>query len=77
MSEFVPCPECSSNKAVKVSFTWWGGMLGPSLFTHVKCPECGAAYNGKTGKSNDTAIAIYVGVSLVIGFGAAALFWSM
>jgi hypothetical protein len=37
------------------------------LLTHVKCAQCGQAYNGKTGKSNDTAIAIYLIVSLVIG----------
>jgi hypothetical protein len=33
----------------------------------VKCSECGAAYNGKTGKSNNTAIGIYLGVSVLIG----------
>jgi hypothetical protein len=53
--------------AKRVGFTWWGGMLGPKLFTHVKCAQCGQAYNGKTGRSNDTAIAIYLGVSCLIG----------
>lgn len=41
--------------------------------SHVKCGGCGAGYNGKTGKSNDTAIAIYVGVSVVIVAGLCAL----
>lgn len=66
MPEFAPCPNCSSTKADKVTFTWWGGLLGPSLFTHVKCQGCGTAYNGKSGKSNDVAIAIYFVVSLVV-----------
>jgi hypothetical protein len=42
-------------------------VVGPSLFTHVKCYRCGTAYNGKTGRSNNTAIAIYVAVSTVVG----------
>ena len=37
------------------------------MLTHVKCVQCGQAYNGKSGKSNDTAIAIYLAVSLAIG----------
>lgn len=66
-SDCAPCPECSSTDAEKVTFTWWGGLLGPSLLHHVKCLECGATFNGKTGKSNAAAISIYVLASLVIG----------
>jgi hypothetical protein len=65
--QFAPCPNCGNTYASKIGFTWWGGMLGPSLFTHVKCYRCGNAYNGKTGQSNNTAIAIYVIVSTVVG----------
>ena len=64
---FAPCPGCGNTFASKIGFTWWGGVVGPSLFTHVKCCRCGTAYNGKTGRSNNTAIAIYVAVSMVIG----------
>ena len=68
-SEFLPCPQCASTHAQKVGFTWWGGVLGPWMLTHVKCQECHATFNGKTGKSNANAIALYVLVSLVIVLG--------
>jgi hypothetical protein len=67
--EFAPCPRCQQCDAVKVSFTWWGGIVGPAMFSHVKCRACGRTFNGKTGKPNDTAIAIYVGVGVVLGLG--------
>jgi hypothetical protein len=66
MPEYAPCPQCSSTQATKVGFTWWGGILGPSLLTHVKCNKCGTAYNGKTGQSNTTGIIIYTVVSVLI-----------
>jgi hypothetical protein len=61
-----PCPSCGSVYAKPITFTWWGGLVGPKLFSHVACYQCNTAYNGKTGKSNNTAIAIYVGVGLVV-----------
>jgi hypothetical protein len=67
MTTYKPCPKCSATTAQPIGFTWWGGVVGPKLFTHVKCQSCGMAYNGKTGRSNDQAIAIYLGVSTVIG----------
>ena len=39
-------------------------MLGPKMFTHVKCQSCGMKYNGKTGRDNTTNILIY---SVVVG----------
>jgi len=51
-----------------VKFTWWGGLLGPKLLTHVKCGSCGHKYNGKSGKDNTAGIAIYFGVMFVIAF---------
>lgn len=51
-----------------MSFTWWGGLVGPKILTHVKCPACGAQYNGKTGKDNTTGIIVYsIAVVLLIG----------
>lgn len=69
MSQYKPCPKCQSEEATKVGYTWWGGMLGPALMTHVKCNRCGTAFNGKTGKSNTPGIIIYSVVVLVIVMG--------
>lgn len=63
------CPTCQSPNIRKAGFTWWGGMLGPVLFNHTICNSCGFSFNAKTGKSNNTAIAIY----LCVGFGIAIL----
>ena len=64
MNSFMPCPKCQNAVAEKVTFSWWGGLLGPKLLNHVKCQSCGTKYNGKTGKDNTTGIIIY---SLVVG----------
>jgi hypothetical protein len=53
--------------ATRIKWTLWGGMLGPRMFNHVKCVNCGTKYNGTTGQSNDTKIAIYLAVSLIAG----------
>ncbi len=49
-----------------MSFTWWGGILGPKLLTHVKCGSCGKQFNGKTGKDNTTGIIVYSVVVFVV-----------
>ncbi|HLM01765.1 MAG TPA: hypothetical protein VK400_11975 [Pyrinomonadaceae bacterium] len=67
-NQYAPCPKCSQSLAQKVSFTWWGGLLGPKLLSHVKCGSCGTGYNGKTGKDNTTNIVIYSIVAIVIAF---------
>ena len=66
MGEYKPCPKCGDDRAALVSFTWWGGLLGPKLLAHVQCPSCRNCYNGKTGASNDTGIVIYTVVALGI-----------
>lgn len=68
MKQFAQCPKCSASNAKKVGFTWWGGALGPMMFSHVKCQNCGKTYNGKTGKDNTTKIFIYVLVCIIIAF---------
>ena len=68
MNQYAPCPKCSQSAAQKVSFTWWGGLIGPKILTHVKCGMCGTGYNGKTGKDNTTNIIIYSVVVIVILF---------
>ena len=59
MAEYQACPKCGEQNATKMSFTWWGGVVGPKILSHVKCGLCGAQYNGKTGKDNTTGITIY------------------
>lgn len=66
---YAPCPGCGAEEANKVGFTWWGGVLGPAMLSHVRCGKCGSTYNGKTGRSNTTAIIIYSVVVLAIVFG--------
>jgi uncharacterized protein (DUF983 family) len=63
---FAPCPLCSSTLAVPIRWTWWGGVLGPILCTHVRCMMCGAKYNGKTGKSNFDYIVIFTVFSIIL-----------
>jgi hypothetical protein len=74
--EFEPqsgrCPSCRSRRKTKVSWTWWGGLLGPALFSMVRCDTCRTGYNGSTGKPLGTAIALYVISSCLIGL---LLFW--
>ena len=73
MSDFLSCPTCGSYAAKKVPYTWWGGTLGPALLTHVRCQSCGTQYNGKTGRSNTTAITIF----LMIASLAMAVFFDL
>jgi len=58
MINFASCPQCKDTNAQLVKFTWWGGVLGPKLLSHVKCQSCGKKYNGKTGGDNTTNIII-------------------
>jgi ribosomal protein L37AE/L43A len=67
-SQYAACPGCGQSTAEKVSFTLWGGVLGPKLFTHVKCGSCGNKYNGKTGKSNTTNILLYLTIPAIVLF---------
>lgn len=80
-SQYAPCPNCGSTDAKKVTYTWWGGLLGPNMLTHVRCNKCNTEYNGKTGQSNTNNIIIYTIVSLVLAFcvcgGMMALVFAM
>jgi len=69
MTNYVPCPKCRNAAAERLKFTWWGGILGPRLLTHVKCSACGNKYNGKTGGDNTTNIVIYSVVVVILVFG--------
>ncbi len=71
MNVYAPCPKCRSTGAEQMKFTWWGGLLGPKILSHVKCPGCGYGYNGKTGRDNTTGIIIYSVIVGIIAFGIA------
>ena len=74
--QYAACPKCGSKEVTAVSWTWWGGAVGPKLFTHVKCASCGTAFNGKTGASNTIAILVYSVVAFAIAYGLFSLiFW--
>jgi transposase-like protein len=60
------CPRCQSPNVNRPTFTWWGGALGPKLFSHAICKGCGFGFNFKTGKSNTGAITAYVAISTTI-----------
>jgi hypothetical protein len=71
----VLCPTCGHQQSKPVSFTWWGGLIGPKMLNHVTCVHCGQGYNGKTGRLNTTAIIIYsVVVPLIILVVAVVVF---
>lgn len=65
----VGCYNCGSTSYSKIHWTIWGGIIGPMMFSHVRCNSCGTTFNSKTGKSNNTAITIYIAISLVVVFG--------
>lgn len=65
--QYAPCPKCSCVYAKPIAWTVWGGVVGPWLHKHVQCLQCYTAYNGRTGKYNTTAIAIYIGIGVVFG----------
>jgi transposase-like protein len=67
------CPKCGEAAAKKLSFTFWGGALGPALFNAVKCMNCNTQYNGKTGMPLTRAIILYqlVGLAVVVVLGLA------
>jgi ribosomal protein S27E len=64
--DYVPCPRCGSGGAKRVTWTPWGSFYGPALLTHVRCPKCGYAYNGRTGGSNTVAAVFFVLIPLLL-----------
>lgn len=80
MTAYAPCPQCGDTRAQLLTFTWWGGLIGPKLLTHVKCPACGKKFNGRSGKDNAVGIAIYMGAISIFVFvlvGAIAVMVAM
>jgi hypothetical protein len=77
MSTYAPCPRCQNRQASPVTFSWWGGVLGPKLLTHVKCEACSAKYNGKTGRWNTAGITLYLIAGFVFAFVVGAALYSL
>lgn len=73
MNQYVPCPKCGGGSE-RLKFSWWGGVLGPKILSHVKCLSCGYKYNGKSGKDNTVGIVIY---SVVVGIICLGLVMAM
>jgi hypothetical protein len=63
--KYQPCPQCGASGARRVTWTPWGSFYGPALFSHVRCPDCGYCYNGKTGGSNLIPAILFVTVPLL------------
>ena len=66
MPAYEPCPFCQKQVSEKVVFTPWGGVIGPRVFSLVKCKSCGGQYNGRSGRCVAKAIRIYTYVTLAV-----------
>jgi hypothetical protein len=66
---FEPCPRCGEEDPKRVKFTWWGSFYGPSMFSHVRCRECGYCYNGRSGGSNLIPIILFVTLPILMMAG--------
>jgi len=69
------CPTCGSGRSKNVSYTWWGGIIGPAIFHQVRCLKCGQNYNTNTGKPiGAVQVIVYSAVILaILGGGLLAL----
>jgi DNA-directed RNA polymerase subunit RPC12/RpoP len=77
--KYKSCPRCGARGPKKVTWTPWGSFYGPALLSHVRCQECGYAYNGRTGGSNLIPAILCVAVPLfgiigIISFVAYTIF---
>ena len=75
--QVAPCPACKNTWATKVRFTWWGGALGPTLFSVVQCTQCRTRFNGKTGGSLTNAIIVYQVVAFALALVLFFVIFSM
>lgn len=63
---YKPCPRCGCTDATKIVWTFWGSFYGPAMFNHVRCRDCGYAYNGRSGRSNLIPAIIFVTIPAVL-----------
>jgi predicted Zn finger-like uncharacterized protein len=65
-TSYVPCPKCGARGATRVTWTIWGSFYGPAMFNHVRCPDCGYKYNGRTGRSNLIPAIIFITIPAIL-----------
>jgi DNA-directed RNA polymerase subunit M/transcription elongation factor TFIIS len=65
-SKYAECPKCGALAAKRVKWTAWGSFYGPALLCHVRCQECGATYNGRSGRSNLIPAIAFVSLPLLV-----------
>ncbi len=63
---YAACPWCGNHAASSIMFTWWGGFLLTLMNNCVKCSNCFGHYNGKTGSKLVTAIAVGIGIRILV-----------
>ncbi|MBL4847787.1 MAG: hypothetical protein JKY65_19915 [Planctomycetes bacterium] len=68
-----PCPRCRSPLQIPTPYTAWGGILFTYLLKSVRCLECGADFDGPTGKQRPQR-AFYVGLVRYAILGGALVF---
>lgn len=61
-----PCPYCRHDEASRVTFTPWGGVVGPMVFSLVKCTACAKQYNGRSGRKVEKAIRVYTWTTMAV-----------
>jgi hypothetical protein len=60
------CPRCGSGDVHKIDYSWWGGLIGPSLVHQVRCKQCGKTYEGVTGTTITKKVSTYFLVMIII-----------
>jgi hypothetical protein len=73
--DYKPCPRCGTGGATRVTWTPWGSFYGPALLTHVRCPGCGYAYNGRSGRSNVVGVVFFTMIPLLLLVGINVGLW--
>ena len=44
------CPKCNSVSIEKITWTWWGGIIGAWIMNQARCKDCKTKFNRDTGK---------------------------
>src|SRR4029079_751933 len=59
------CPRCRAATAELVTYTFWGGTLGPRILGLARCRTCSQTFRARSGRTATTGIAIYCIVTLL------------
>ncbi len=73
----VPCPVCHKSTAVPVPYDPARGRAGPRAVDHVVCTDCGAEYNGETGRPIRNYTLLNVLIPLIAFAGGVIVFVAM